>query len=524
MASMSELVAAVEAMRVGGTKSQPHRHQAIALLWAIGRARSGLGRLVRWSEARTELAAGLEALGRPGSRPSAEYPFIALRNSGLWELIVESDESVVAAHGSATRSWLDRVNPEGGLRPDVWMLVRSDESAAQAVVDALATRFFEESDRATLYEFARTDLPSGPIEPSSRSAINDWWAGDPSERFWMEITDRQDGLGDDLNAPTLNGARKPEWGYSLVTETRPGDIVLHWHRDFTGRPAIVGWSEITGPLSVENGYTWQAHGTRGRARGTATVGQGWRMPCGGLNRLSQPLSHERLAELEPVLRQVHRDLRRTVRGALYFPFTLYRSRPPRAAQSYLTKFPVALLQAVPELAALVDRGDGAGSAAAGGASIRRAVGSGYLRDSKLKDAIEKYAVEKARKYYLDHGAAEVVELGKPYDLQVKGLGPERHVEVKGSSGPAAAVELTVGEVRHAHNHEPTDLVVVDEIDYHLNGSDYELSGGNLRIWTDWRPMERSLAPTRFRYDLTDLNDGAGIPPWSRGNHTSSTTV
>ena len=103
--------------------------------------------------------------------------------------------------------------------------------------------------------------------------INDWWTGDASERFWMETTGRHD-LGVDLHAPQLNGAGKPEWGYSLVAETQPGDVVLHWHKSLIGRPALVGWSTVVGPLSVDEHYSWMPQGSRGRARGVPTVGRG----------------------------------------------------------------------------------------------------------------------------------------------------------------------------------------------------------------------------------------------------------
>ena len=86
------------------------------------------------------------------------------------------------------------------------------------------------------------------------------------------------------------------------------------------------------------------------------------------------------------------------------------------------------------------------------------------------------------------------ELGKPYYLRVLGLGPERHIEVKGSSVDAAAIELTSNEVAHAHNHKPTDLVVVDHIEtQRRNDGGYDTTGGQLRIWklgtgtnSDWR--------------------------------------
>lgn len=328
--------------------------------------------------------------------------------------------------------------------------------------------------------------------------INDWWAGDPAERYWMEITDRTELLGDDLNAPTLNGSGRPEWSYSLVAETRPGDIVFHWHKNLVGQPALVGWSEVLGPLAIDSGYTWLAHGTRGRARGVPTSGHGWVMPCSGLTRLPRPVSHTRLAELEPRLRDVHRDLAQRVRGALYFPFNFHKARPLRAAQAYLTKFPSALLAVIPELAEpAADEAPAKPSAK----TARRGSVSRYLKDSLLRMAIERYAVERAKQHYFVQGATEIIELGKPYDLLVRGLGAERHVEVKGSSTSAIAVELTANEVYHAHHHVPTDLVVVDGIEFRRAESEYELSGGQLHVFADWQPEEEHLSPTRFRYDL-----------------------
>lgn len=209
-----------------------------------------------------------------------------------------------------------------------------------------------------------------------------------------------------------------------------------------------------------------AHGTFGRARGVPTKGQGWRMPC-GLHRLSQPVTRRRLIESEPRLRETCDALARRVRGSLYFPFQFSKSRPPRAAQAYLTKMPVAVLAALPELS-VPER-------------TERPARAGRMGDSELRSMIEQYAVDRARWYCETRGATEVIALGKPYDLLVKGLGPDRHVEVKGSSRLRQSVELTVNEVWHAHNHEPTDLVVVDHID-----------------------VVRDLSPARYLYDLPEM--------------------
>jgi hypothetical protein len=334
--------------------------------------------------------------------------------------------------------------------------------------------------------------------------INDWWAGLESERYWMEITDRDD-PGTDLSAPQLNGAGRPEWSYTLVTETRPGDIVLHWHRNWIGRAALVGWSEVTGPLSIENSYRWMAHGTRGRARGVPTVGHGWRMECGGFNSLPQPIDAAELAQHESTLRAVRQSLEASTKGSVYFPFVVYRPGEIRAAQAYLTKFPAALVAALPGLAAALAMSPPKdASAPSRRKRTTSQLGSGQrrLQDSKLRLAIERHAVEVAKQYYLGLGATKVEELGKPYDLRVLGLGPERHVEVKGSSKQAATVELTVNEVTHAHNHRATDLVVVDEIDVQKDeNGEYKTSGGYTRIWSDWKPNNNDLAPTQFLYVL-----------------------
>lgn len=333
-------------------------------------------------------------------------------------------------------------------------------------------------------------------------AINDWWAGDPAERYWMEITDRGD-LGVDLNAPTLNGAGVPEWGYTLVTETRPGDIVLHWHKRMAGRPALVGWSEVTGPLSILSAYSWQARGTFGRARGAPTVGQGWRMPCGGLNAMPQPIMASRLEELKPELLNVRDLLRRKFRGPVYFPFTFYKARPMSAAQSYMTKFPAALLRVVPELAFLAPDARTRPPVVDGRGKVRRGAGNRHVQDPVLKKAIERHAVDEAKRLYRDRGATEIVELGKPYDLLVRVDGREIHVEVKGSTTRAVAVELTVNEVQHAHNHAPTELIVIDEIEYRQVDGIYRLLGGRARVWRNWVPDFESLEPTRYRYELPE---------------------
>ena len=70
---------------------------------------------------------------------------------------------------------------------------------------------------------------------------NAWWESDPEQRFWLEITDR-DNLGENLLSPQLgrNGRSTP--GYELMTHVKPGDIIFHYWQQADQEPAIVSYS------------------------------------------------------------------------------------------------------------------------------------------------------------------------------------------------------------------------------------------------------------------------------------------
>jgi hypothetical protein len=152
--------------------------------------------------------------------------------------------------------------------------------------------------------------------------LNLWWIDQPAERYWMEITDRPI-LGEDLTAPQTRDGGDEYWSYSLVTEARPGDVVLHWHKNLVGEPAIIGWSVVTGPLA-EGQITWQARGTSGRARGRATTGPSWIMPCDGFNELPRPVTKAELLRNATAIKRIRHQLEDQV-GTAYFPFVFYAS-------------------------------------------------------------------------------------------------------------------------------------------------------------------------------------------------------
>ncbi|MGQ4388867.1 protein NO VEIN domain-containing protein [Streptomyces sp. SAS_270] len=62
---------------------------------------------------------------------------------------------------------------------------------------------------------------------------------------------------------------------------------------------------------------------------------------------------------------------------------------------------------------------------------------------------------------------------------------ERHVEVKGTTGAATSVELTVNEVLHARDKDNTvDLYVVSDIRVDTVTDPYTASGGTVSHYPD----------------------------------------
>jgi hypothetical protein len=357
-------------------------------------------------------------------------------------------------------------------------------------------------DRDSRFDTRVSALP-GKMRPM---AINEWWVTDPEQRFWMEITDRDD-LGSDLLAPTTDGRGRPYWGYELITYVQPGDIVLHWHEKLAGEPGIVGWSQATGTRE-DTDILWQAHGTVGRASGTPMPRPAWRMPLMNYTALGSPVLISEVRARDAKLRKVQSNLEaKYPGGTLYFPFGFSDKQELRAQQTYFVKMPREVL----EVLGLHDLGATPGpqprpakkgKAAKRGKAAKKG-GSGYLADAAVSSAIEWRAVDLAMKAYdaVGYGVAYTGS-SESYDLEVTKGSEKRRVEVKGSSGAATTVELTNGEVDNSRDWQPTDLYVVDGIRWwrEADGS-VQADGGDVRWWKDWTAQDARLKAIRFRYKL-----------------------
>ncbi|TDL45116.1 protein NO VEIN domain-containing protein [Microbacterium oleivorans] len=334
-------------------------------------------------------------------------------------------------------------------------------------------------------------------------AIREWWADDAAERYWMEATDRAT-LGEDLRAPLTGQEGRGVWHYSLVSYTRPGDIVFHWHTTLYDRPAIVGWSTVLGPLREEE-HEWTPHA--GQLTTPAGARPNWVVPLGGIHYLDEPIS---LADIEASRSRVLgiRDDVESVHGTpTYFPFNGYGANGIRAAQAYLTKMPHALVELLSSLHGVeLGTEDDPGIEMTPSATDMRSGGQGFLRDTARKLAIEQHAIGMAVEHYRTLGATEVEILGKPYDIRLRLDGEEVHVEVKGSGNGVAEVLVTRNEVHHARTFARTELVVVDGIDWQREeAGEITTVGGRLRRWPSWSPSDASLTPMTYVHAL--LEDG-----------------
>ncbi|MFJ3755635.1 DUF3883 domain-containing protein [Streptomyces sp. NPDC090080] len=128
-------------------------------------------------------------------------------------------------------------------------------------------------------------------------------------------------------------------------------------------------------------------------------------------------------------------------------------------------------------------------------------GAGFISDPRKRKAVELHAEDRAVAHYEAEGWV-VERLGKPYDLHCTRNGEERRVEVKGTTGTATSVDLTINEVEHARDPQHTvDLFVVSDIKVDTRTDNYVASGGRLSHLRDWTPADEDLRPRSFEYRL-----------------------
>jgi hypothetical protein len=133
--------------------------------------------------------------------------------------------------------------------------------------------------------------------------------------------------------------------------------------------------------------------------------------------------------------------------------------------------------------------------------VDHAMKQGFVLDSKLRKALELYAMDLATAYFKskefdvdDHCA------NHPYDLRCARKDEILFVEVKGTQTKGDGVFLTHGEVDFARNHkDQMALFVVHSIKVAEDG--ISLSDGEKLLISPWNIDEGKLKPISFDYEL-----------------------
>lgn len=124
---------------------------------------------------------------------------------------------------------------------------------------------------------------------------------------------------------------------------------------------------------------------------------------------------------------------------------------------------------------------------------------GYEPDARVRKAVEDHAMKLAMEHYQALGFdVQDTSRHESYDLRCTKLGSEVRVEVKGTRGQGATVEVTVAEVKNARGTEwRTDLFVVRAIEVSV-GPSIEGVGGQVHVIEGWRAPDEALSPTRYK--------------------------
>jgi hypothetical protein len=172
--------------------------------------------------------------------------------------------------------------------------------------------------------------------PRKSRDIHNWWEKNPSEIFWLEVTDRLD-LGVNLKAPQANEHGAEFWSYSLLKYVQQGNVVFHYNR---AEQAIVAQSTATGELWADK-ITWAARGAYAREAGIRPhTRPGWYVGLENYQSLETPLELGLIRTFQKEISKLLNQLIIEVASPLYFPFEMGDLRPMRPMQGYLFKLPL----------------------------------------------------------------------------------------------------------------------------------------------------------------------------------------
>jgi hypothetical protein len=138
---------------------------------------------------------------------------------------------------------------------------------------------------------------------------------------------------------------------------------------------------------------------------------------------------------------------------------------------------------------------------------RKQNGQGYIKDSRIKKAVELRAMELASAYYKKLGY-EVTDVSstESVDLLCTKNEETRYIEVKGTQGEGNEVLLTANEIKRAKSGlYITDLFIVHSIQILNKNESIQAINGISLIIDKWKPEDTDLTPTHYRYIVPKIS-------------------
>lgn len=132
--------------------------------------------------------------------------------------------------------------------------------------------------------------------------------------------------------------------------------------------------------------------------------------------------------------------------------------------------------------------------------------AGFISDPEIRDQIEEYAMECAKKYLVRRKYRNITRTDKArcYDYTCTNDGRTIYVEVKGTQNPGDKIILTKNEKSHLESTAHTVLYVRHSINV-VTGTPSKVSGGIDRVLDRWDPKSGAFSPIAYLYTLPILD-------------------
>lgn len=185
---------------------------------------------------------------------------------------------------------------------------------------------------------------------SQETTINAWWERRPGERYWLDVTERDD-RGKLLAAPRGEGKWADSWTRRLITHVKDGDVVFHYDASQRG---ITACSVAKGGVG-EREVDWPLPGRFERSGVTSHGLPSWAIRLERSTELADAVPLEEIARIQSSLFPSLCALEEEVGDPLYYPFEMGNPHATHPLSGYVFKLPEVFVKGFPELESAAER-------------------------------------------------------------------------------------------------------------------------------------------------------------------------